>query len=126
MIGWQAKAIGAGVIVALGLLVKLYIGHLHGEIDELKADNIALEASRDSAVAMANMEREAREDAAQRASQATAERDRALLQRDEALRVFTKHNLDHLLQEKPGLIEKRAREATADVWETIRTEAKRD
>ena len=100
------------------------INQLQGQVDTLNQHNVALQA------AAATNEQTIRSLEANAKQQAEAmvgltERNNELnAQRDSYLRIFKDHDLTKLARARPGMIELRANNATADVFRSVEEDSK--
>lgn len=97
----------------------LYVTKLQSDLETARANvaklDAAVKVSEDS-VAMLMKEAEAN---AERTKELTAQLDKAEEYGDELRATLQKHNLTHLANKKPGLIQERMQNATDKLWDDL-------
>lgn len=125
MIAWLASPLGK--LVLKGLLIvgaALAIKYAIGAYQEAIIDRAFAEAeAKEKAAQIVRLGTELKEERARVEvlnGELTAARAAAAARTD----VLNRHNLGELLQEKPGMIERRVNSATIEVWRAIEAESR--
>ena len=100
------------------------INQLQGQVDTLNQHNVALQAAAaTNEGTIRSLEANAKQQA--QAMVGLTERNNDLnAQRDSYLRIFKDHDLTKLARARPGMIESRANNATADVFRSVEDDSR--
>lgn len=113
------KIVAALLIISFLGSGYLYVTKLQSDLETARANvaklDAAVKVSEDS-VAMLMKEAAAN---AERTKELTAQLDKAEEYGDELRATLQKHNLTHLANKKPGLIQKRMQDATDKLWDDL-------
>ena len=112
------------VLIGITLILGLACFWLYSENETLKQNNIKLEASivqQEEAIAVM---KESYEKQGQALNQLASKNAQIEAEMNGYLDIFRRHNLNKLAIAKPGMIETRANEQTAAVFESIENDSK--
>jgi len=113
-------AMAAGVMMSVGLFGYWQYSRANAAEVALSEQRIVAEQAKHDIENLENQVDLEKERTAELAGDLQEARD----QKARMTRIFNEHNLGALLQAKPGLIESRAKKATAKVWNDIEAESR--
>ena len=109
-----------GIILILGLATF----YLYNQNQTLSANNLALEGAVEEQQAAMTAMKESFEKQGKSLQQMMQKNAQIEQEMNQYLDIFRRHNLNHLAIAKPGMIEKRINDGTAQVFESIENDSK--